>query len=223
MTLDSEAKRRRAIATYRGRLPWMRRFRTPKPDGTIDAIDRAQLGGAYYEGGEPSIMTSPYLTVYNYIWQLLETEPILAAGVPKGNIVDFRNLGALKLEMTTADFPMLVVADSASDQNTTLNSSTTIETITYQVGVLAGGDRVTDGFYDISWGVFMALTRFSRTVLSVLHEGKQFIADAAFGEPTEIDLGESFEPYFKGGNLAWAKIYNFDVVMQFTTAQLAGV
>ena len=45
MSIDTRAKRHNA--TFARRLPWMRRFTVPLPDGDIDFRTRAQLAGHY--------------------------------------------------------------------------------------------------------------------------------------------------------------------------------
>lgn len=161
---------------------------------------------------------APFETVYDRLWELLIAQPSIASEVRPGNRIDYRNWNARKHEVSWADFPMLVVVDSGTEADDHINSSQASIKRTYQIGLLTGGDKIDESFYDLDWAIFRALVNFTKTYSSLLYEGIRFVGDATFPEPQDIELSQEFVDQFDGGHLSWSTTYTFDVTIVLNLA-----
>jgi hypothetical protein len=97
MPIDTPEKRRAALATRGRRLPWLRRFTIPRPDGSISQADRMQLAGIY-SGIAPATTTADPVAI-----QTLRNEPAAAVTSTSNPTIAMDGTNAPVIEVTSQE------------------------------------------------------------------------------------------------------------------------
>lgn len=165
------------------------------------------------------IEVDPYTKVYDALWELVKASSSLTALVTIGNRINLNekdNPYPLKLEVSDADVPEMILTSTGMSAKIMHNSSGSSCIRTYQFLISTGDMRLGQKLLPIEWMLFAALCDWKAKLGALTWKGYRFCKRL---DVTSVDNGFA-DPERNRGIQGWSAIWGIEVEMHFPTADL---
>lgn len=161
----------------------------------------------------------PATQVYNALWDMLEAHKGFTDLVRVGNRIKMsgRKRRPIKDEVSEADLPEVRIIPAGGEPHVqrTSNGSSLVKRFAIQVST---GEEVVDvKLFPVEWEIYRAMSKWAVTLQALKWNGRSFVNLA---RPLEITEGVS-DSDLNRGIVGWSTVWMCEVIMWFTTADLA--
>jgi len=164
---------------------------------------------------------NPYQPVVDALWAILEAYPEFVAAVRPGNRVKFCGTGAsrspIKTEISTADLPEVRIVLTGSRPGSHASSSGYEETVTFEVQVSSGDQRLDAGHLDLRWMVFQAMFNLESRLRDLVVWSGDKIVKTAKATGTRDGFAQAD---LNRGIVGWTALWACEVGIWFQRAML---
>ena len=161
--------------------------------------------------------TNPFQMVYDTLWTMLEEDKRFQ--IKEGNKLKFNNnrRDVIKSQMSTADYPEVMLVTEGITGNLCNTSSTSKITRNYS-WVISAGDFRYDQIFPVEWAIFTGMLAWRYRLSTLTWQDRLFV--------TQLNLVnsnlEQVDNQRRRGIEGWVAVWTIFVEMHFPTSVLTG-
>lgn len=163
---------------------------------------------------------TPFVLVYDALWELAEASSPLAEIVKPSNRIKFNHTGTkdpIKREVSQADLPEIILVTTGTAGNIQETSSTSRINKQFEWIVATGDLSVVNRLLPIEWAIWCAMIDYKAVLGALTWESQHFVKRCAL-----LNASSGFTDSERNrGIRGWSSVWSIEVEMHFRTSNLS--